>query len=174
MNINKRFLFLAAFSGAIVTLDQLTKLYIHTNFYLGESITLIDNYFNFTYVRNTGAAFGMFRESSEVFRSVFFLSLPPLVMVIILYILWGVEDKDRLQTLALTCIFGGAIGNYVDRIRFGYVIDFLDLHFRHFYTWPAFNVADSFIVVGSLILPFILYKQYKQEKAALKSSEIKN
>lgn len=156
-----KYVFLIAWSTFAVALDQLTKIYIHTRFQLGESITVIENFFNITYVRNPGAAFGFLAESHPDFREAFFLTIPPVAMVIILMILRGVSDKDRWQIFALSSIFGGAIGNYIDRLRFRYVIDFLDFHLYQKYSWPAFNVADSAIVVGVIILMVLMWLEKK-------------
>lgn len=158
MNVQKKYLILAAFAALIVAIDQLTKLYIVTNFELGEFVQVIAGWFNITYVRNTGAAFGILRDSHETFRLIFFMSMPPIAMVTILMILKGVESSDRVQVLSLSSIFGGAIGNYIDRLRFGYVVDFLDFHFYEKYSFPAFNVADSAIVVGVGVLLLIMRK----------------
>lgn len=76
----------------------------------------------------------------------------------------GVDDRDGLQISALSLIFGGAIGNYIDRLRFGYVIDFLDWHYRHFYTWPAFNIADSCIVGGVIVLFLLMIRQWINDR----------
>ena len=164
MNLNRKYVILLAVACAIIALDQATKLYIHTQFRLGESLTVIPDYFNITYVRNKGAAFGIFQDYSESFRRIFFLSTPPIAMVIILMILKGVEDRDNWQIFALSSVFGGAIGNYIDRIRYGFVVDFLDVHIQHQYTWPAFNVADSFIVIGVSILFLIIAQQWREER----------
>ncbi|MCB0420129.1 MAG: signal peptidase II [Bdellovibrionales bacterium] len=161
--MKNKYLILAAVAGFIIALDQWTKIYVHTNFTLGESVRVIKDFFNLTYVRNTGAAFGMFREAQETFRTIFFLSIPPVAVIIILFILKGLTDKDRLQIVALSSIFGGALGNYIDRLRFGYVIDFLDFHYKTFYTYPAFNVADSAIVGGVIVLMVIMFQQGRQE-----------
>jgi signal peptidase II len=156
-----KYVFLIAWSTFAVALDQVTKLYIHTRFQLGESTTVIQNFFNITYVRNPGAAFGFLAESHPEFREIFFLVIPPIAMFIILAILRGVSDKDRWQIFALSSIFGGAIGNYIDRIRFRYVIDFLDFHLYEKYSWPAFNVADSAIVLGVMILIALMWFEKK-------------
>jgi signal peptidase II len=161
--IERKYLILAVIAAGLVALDQLTKLYIHTNFELGEFVTVVPGFFNITYVRNPGAAFGIFRESLGNFRELFFLLMPPVAMITILAILRGVANTDRLQIVALSLIFGGAIGNYLDRIRFGFVVDFLDFHWQARYSWPAFNVADSAIVVGVLVL--LLLMRRKPEKA---------
>lgn len=154
----RKYYILAAVASLIVAIDQLTKIYIHTQFELGEYIPVIPNFFNITYVRNPGAAFGFLRDAQETFRTIFFLSMPPLAMVTILMILRGVRNDDRVQILALSAIFGGAVGNYLDRLRFGFVVDFLDFHWRNTYNFPAFNVADSAIVVGVGVL-LILMRQ---------------
>jgi signal peptidase II len=165
VKLESRYFALAAIACVVVTFDQLTKLYIHSHFGIGDSVAVFPGWFNITYVRNTGAAFGILRNSMETFRQVFFMVIPPLAMVIIAAILRGVANTDRAQVLALSLIFGGALGNYVDRLRFGYVIDFLDFHAKDFYSWPAFNVADSCIVVGvGLILIMMAFT--KQSKKA--------
>lgn len=155
MKIDNKYLNLATISGALVALDQLTKLYIHSSFELGQSVPVIKGFFHITYVRNLGAAFGIFRDHSEIFRKIFFLSVPPIALGIVLLMLRGVSSKDKWQVLALSLIFGGAIGNYIDRIRFGFVVDFLDFHLYDIWSYPAFNVADSGIVCGVILLLII-------------------
>lgn len=164
MKINRKYLILLALSGAIVALDQAIKMYIHTDFRLGESVTVIQNFFNITYVRNPGAAFGFLRDAPDTFRSLFFLSVPPTVMIIILAMLYSTPESDKLQTFALSCVFGGAIGNYIDRVRFGYVVDFLDFHFKNIYTYPAFNVADIAIVSGVGLILLQIFLEWKVAK----------
>lgn len=150
--MKKKYLVLLIISGILICLDQLSKLYIHTQFRLGESFGVLPQFFNLTYVRNYGAAFGFLAESHPGFREVFFLSMPPVALVIILLILRTVQETDWKQIISLSLIFGGAVGNYIDRLRFRYVIDFLDFHYKNTYSWPAFNIADSAIVVGVFIL----------------------
>jgi signal peptidase II len=152
-----------AVAGIIVALDQATKLYILTHFSLGESVDVIRGFFNITYVQNPGAAFGIFRESNHIFnesfRQGFFLVMPPIAMLIIVLIMRGVAETDLVQVLGLSSIFGGAIGNYIDRVRFGYVVDFLDFHIQQRWSWPAFNVADSAIVCGVAVLIYIIFRK---------------
>lgn len=157
--MKKKYLVLLLISGLLVSLDQITKLYVHTQFRLGESWGVFPQFFNITYVRNYGAAFGFLAESHPSFREVFFLAMPPIALVIIILILRTVEDHDWKQIISLSCIFGGAIGNYIDRLRFRFVIDFLDFHWKNTYSWPAFNVADSAIVMGVLTLLFSLARE---------------
>ena len=158
MIMKRKYLILMAFTGFFVALDQVTKLYIHTHFLLHESYPIFKGFFDLTYIRNTGAAFGLFGESHPIFRNIFFLSMPLIATVIIITILHSLPDHDKIQTIALSAICGGALGNYVDRLRLGYVVDFLDFHIQNKYSWPAFNIADVAIIigVGVLILATIL------------------
>jgi signal peptidase II len=168
--MKKKYLWLAVISGVIIALDQLIKLYIHTSFHLGESTVIIPHFFNLTYVRNFGAAFGFLAESHPSFREIFFLAMPPIALLIIVMILRGVKDTDTKQIIALSAIFGGAIGNYIDRLRFRYVIDFLDFHLDNKYSWPAFNIADSAIVGGVCLLLLMMVLENKANKAEDKTA----
>ena len=155
----------------LVVIDQATKTYIHTQFGLGETLRVIDGYFNITYVRNTGAAFGMLADAPETFRKIFFLSVPLIAVVVIFFMLKTTPAEDRVQVYALSAIAGGALGNYVDRLKHGFVVDFLDFHFKHHYTWPAFNIADSAIVCGVIALGGLIIRDMKREKAAKAAAE---
>ena len=158
-----KYLLLLAISGTVITVDQVTKMYIHTQFRLGQSVEIIPEFFNFTYVRNYGAAFGILSTSQPTFRDIFFLAMPPVAMIVILLILKVVPNRDRVQITGLYLVFGGAIGNYIDRVRFKYVIDFLDVHIKDKYVWPAFNIADSAIVVGVCMLLLLMFFEKSEE-----------
>ena len=151
-----RYLMLACFSSAVITLDQATKMYVHTQFRLSESLAVIRGFFSITYVRNFGAAFNLLSGVTPSFRQIFFVAVPPLALIIILLILRTLSDRDRLQIISLSLVFGGAVGNYIDRLRFRYVIDFLDFHIKSSFSWPAFNIADTAIVCGLGILLLIM------------------
>ena len=164
--MKKKYLLLFAISGLIIALDQIIKMYVHTHFQLGESTPVLTGFFNITYVRNFGAAFGFLSQSHPQFREIFFLAMPPVALAIILLILRGVGENDWLQIIALSSVFGGAIGNYIDRVRFRYVIDFLDFHWQEKYTWPAFNVADMAIVGGVGLLLILMYVEGRRKTAS--------
>jgi len=132
----------------VIVFDQWTKQLILDRFKWGESISIIESFFAFTYVRNMGAAFGVLHNAPAYFREPFFILVPILAMVIITAVLAKLKPDQKLTAVALSLIMGGAIGNLIDRVRFGYVVDFLDVHWKEVYHWPAFNVADSCIVVG--------------------------
>lgn len=162
----RKFLILIAFSSLIVVLDQWVKIYIHTRFFLGESVEIIPYFFDLTYVRNTGAAFGVFQDSHKIIRTVFLFSMPPLALILVIALLRNIKDEEIVLILALSGISGGAIGNFIDRLRFGFVIDFLDFYIgRHH--WPAFNIADIGIVTGMGTLFLILYKDSFSQKKSI-------
>lgn len=163
--MKKKYLLVFIISCLVIVFDQITKIYIHTKFQLGESVVIIKNFFNFTYVRNYGAAFGFLAESHPTFREIFFLSMPPIAIIIIVMILRTVRDNDFLQISGLALICGGALGNYIDRLNYRYVIDFLDFHFYNKYSYPAFNIADSAIVCGVGILILVMILEKRQESA---------
>jgi signal peptidase II len=155
-SFQKKITFLICISFFVIGIDQLTKTFVHTQMQLHESKIIIENFFNFTYVRNFGAAFGFLAQTPELFRDIFFLSMPPLACGLILYILVTLKETQTAQIAALSLIFGGALGNYIDRLHYRYVVDFLDFHFKNKYSWPAFNVADMSIVSGVCLLVFMI------------------
>jgi signal peptidase II len=148
-----------------VIADQVSKAYIQQNFFLGESIPVLDGFFNFSYVRNAGAAFGMGANAHDLIRKLFFLYVPVAACLWISYLIWKTRNTEKLNCAAFTLIFSGAIGNLIDRFGLGYVIDFLDFHVGS-YHFPSFNIADSCITVGAgmIILDFLIND--KKRKAA--------
>ena len=166
----RKYLILLALSGFVICLDQATKLYIHTQFQYGETLPVINNFFNITYVRNLGAAFGFLRDASPAWRSLFFLSVPPLASIIIFFMLRATPKEDTVSILALTAIFGGAIGNYIDRLWHGFVVDFLDFHYYEMFSYPAFNVADISIVTGISLMILLEFKKMAAERRLKKAA----
>lgn len=152
-------------AAVIVVLDQITKAAIVQRFSLHESYPLIDGFFNLVYVMNRGAAFGFLANMSETFRYIFFTGITVAVIGLIIYYIVKSESQSTLIILSLTLIFGGAVGNLIDRIRFGAVVDFLDVYIRAAH-WPAFNVADSAITVGAALMIWGMIVQRKNEPAS--------
>lgn len=142
---------LASLTGVVIAVDQVTKLYVMQTMRLHESITVIPNLFSLTYIRNPGAAFGLLAGSSNTFRMVFFGLTSIFALGLLGTILLRMPEQDRMGRLSVAGILGGAIGNLIDRLRYGEVIDFLDFYIEQ-YHWPAFNVADSAITVGVIFL----------------------
>lgn len=143
----------------IVGLDQLSKYAVIRNISSGEANPLIDGFFYLTHIRNKGAAWSMFQNGRF-----FFLILTPIIVAALVYFL--LKSKHKLLNISLSFIIGGAIGNFIDRLLKGSVVDFLEFHFGS-YVFPIFNVADCFVVVGTILLAYYLlfiYKDKTEEK----------
>jgi signal peptidase II len=140
-------------AGAVVALDQATKALVLANLPLGGSIPVIPGFFDLTHVHNPGGAFGFLSAMSAEMRSLLFVGVSLLASGLILYFYWQTPVGQRILAVGLSLLFGGAVGNLIDRIRFGVVIDFLDLYAGDLH-WPAFNVADSAITVGVIIFAY--------------------
>jgi signal peptidase II len=136
----------------VIALDQFTKYLIKDNFPLGKTVPIVPGFFSLTYIRNTGAAFGIFAEAHPAFRVPFFVIVPILALFAIGYIFNKIDPSDLKLSSALSLVIGGAIGNLADRVFLGFVVDFLDFHWRYQNHFPAFNVADSAICVGVGVL----------------------
>ena len=161
--MKKKYLILLATAAVVVFLDVVTKHYIDSRMALHESFAVISGFLNITYVRNPGAAFSFFADASPAFRSVFFLVVTVLAIILVLfYIARSKSDEEPLMVFALSLILSGALGNFIDRVRIGEVIDFIDVHLGA-YHWPAFNVADSAITVGAFLMLFVLFKRPKEQ-----------
>lgn len=131
-----------------VPLDQCSKHWVDTHLTYTDRIAVIEGFFYLTHVRNPGAAFGLFTTGPPEFRKLFFVAVSLVAIVLIVSFYRRLAPGDRLSALALGLVLGGAIGNLIDRIRLGEVIDFLHFRLWRGYSWPDFNLADSFIVVG--------------------------
>ncbi len=140
---------LPVISGSIIILDQLTKYVVISSLSLYETIA-VTGFFNITHVLNPGGAFGLFADSSAVMRKFFFLFVSSAVAVVLLWFYKKTSHEYPFLSCGLAAIFGGAVGNLIDRFRYGKVVDFLDFYIGY-YHWPAFNVADSAICVGMCI-----------------------
>jgi signal peptidase II len=138
-------------AAAVVLLDQLSKRWIVSRLEPGGSISVIDGLLDIVHARNTGVAFGILSGADMPFRTGFFLLVSLVAMGIILMFLRSLPPERTGWVAGLGLVFGGAWGNLIDRVRFGEVIDFLDVHVGAFH-WPAFNVADSAVTVGALYL----------------------
>lgn len=139
-----------------LVVDQATKLYVDDRMALYQSIPVVDGLFSFTYLRNKGAAFSFLSEAS--WRLPFFVFVSLVAAVAILVAFQRLQEEQRLAQVALAMIFSGAIGNLIDRVRLGEVIDFLDVYWKT-YHWPAFNVADSLICVGVALVAIDMFRE---------------
>ncbi|HEY2094262.1 MAG TPA: signal peptidase II [Thermoanaerobaculia bacterium] len=151
-----------AISLAIIVLDALSKWLVAARIDLHESITVIPNVFEIVHVRNTGAAFGIGANTDSHLVPMLLNGGAIVVFCVVVVYALRTAVTDRMLQVALHLILGGAIGNLVDRFRFGYVVDFLDFYVRDHH-WPAFNVADSAICIGIALL-FLDMKKHPEEK----------
>lgn len=146
--MRKYYLMLA---GIIFLLDQVAKRIVIRRIPLNESIPVLDGFFRLSHVRNPGAAFGLFAESHSSLRIVFLVLFSLFAMGVVGWLLWKSSHVLSTTGVALALILGGAFGNLYDRLVDGYVVDFLAFYFGS-YHWPDFNVADSAIVIGAILL----------------------
>lgn len=153
----------------IVVLDQITKALVMHTMHLHESIPIIAGVFNLTYIRNPGAAFGMFATTNSAFRLIFFTGTSIFALALLGTIFYRMHPADVWGQLSVSGIFGGAIGNLLDRLQYGEVVDFLDFYMGG-YHWPAFNVADSAISVGVVSLLILFTLDNKHERPVLAAS----
>ena len=132
----------------ILLLDQASKWLAINYLESYQTLSIIPGFFNIVLVKNRGMAFGIFSQSSSEFYCYFLILATIVAMGIILFIFFFQKKNQTWMTVGLSLIFGGAMGNLVDRVRFGYVVDFLDFFLKG-YHWPAFNVADSAVTAGT-------------------------
>lgn len=158
----KYLLFASVALGGLV-FDQASKIFIYHKKPLHSSIPVIDGLFSITYVRNPGAAFGMFAQSE--WRLPFLTAVTLIALVAIGIAIRNTASHQKLPVLALSLIFAGAGGNLIDRVRFGEVVDFLDLYWKQHH-WPAFNVADSLICLGVFLYAIASYVEEKSRKTS--------
>ena len=142
--------------------DQITKVYIDRTMQLYQSIPVVDNFFHITYVRNRGAAFSFLSQAS--WRLPFFIAVSLIAAIVIIIAFNKLREDQKLAQVSLAMIFSGAVGNLIDRVRLGEVIDFLEVFWRT-YHWPAFNVADSLICIGVFLLAFDMLREEKRMKS---------
>jgi signal peptidase II len=153
---------LVVISGLVVVFDQITKLLISSKLPLHHSITVIPGFFDITHILNPGGAFGFMAHQSSSLRSVLFLVISSLAVCLIFYFYKNTPQTHPWLASGFALVFGGAIGNLIDRFRFGSVVDFLDVYMGN-YHWPAFNIADSAISIGITIFLFhLLFRKMPQ------------
>lgn len=135
----------------VIILDQITKKIAFETIRTQGSKVIIENFFELLYVENSGAAFGIFKD-----KKIFFIIVTLLVLsFIITYTYKNYKNMNVIEKLSLSLIFAGAVGNFIDRIARGYVIDFLSFKFANYY-FPVFNIADIAVVVGTGLLMYII------------------
>jgi len=154
-NLKIKYQKLAVVAGIVIVVDQITKAVILKNLPLYSSVAVIPGFFSLSHIHNPGGAFGFLASQSLSVRSTIFLLISSLAVCLILYFYRSTPKTHPLLATGFALIFGGALGNLIDRLRFGKVVDFLDFYIGN-YHWPSFNIADSAITVGVTIFLFHL------------------
>jgi len=158
-NIDNKYIRLTAISGLVVVFDQVAKAIILNRLSLYSSVSVIPGLFNLTHIQNPGGAFGFLAQQPSSLRSIIFLTGSLLAIGLVFYLYKNTPKTSPLLATGISLILGGAVGNLIDRVRFGKVVDFLDFYLAGFH-WPAFNVADSAVSVGIAIYLFhLLFKK---------------
>ncbi len=139
-----------------VALDQATKFLVVERLHLGAVVPVMRGFFNLVHIRNRGAAFGLLSTLSPDFAWLFFITTTSLVLLVVGYLWYKVPPSGNLAGLGYSLILAGALGNLIDRVRFGEVIDFLDFYLGR-YHWPAFNVADILVCCGAGLLIWVIF-----------------
>lgn len=156
---NKKYLLFLTVIPLII--DIITKNLIKSKLMLYDAVPVIDGFFNIVYVLNPGAAFSFLHDMNESYRRLFFITVTTIAIFVVLYIF--AREKSKINTAGFALILSGAIGNLIDRIIIGKVVDFLDFYYKT-YHFPAFNVADSCITVGvALIIIDMLFFSKKRD-----------
>lgn len=146
--------------AASIILDQLTKLWSVAVLKDGGSIKIIGDFLRFTYAENRGAAFSILQN-----QRMFFIIVTVVMLTVLAYIYFKTKNITNSSRLSIAMIAGGAIGNFIDRFRLGYVVDFIDVRFGDFYNFPIFNIADSFVVCGTiLMIILILFNKFEKSE----------
>jgi len=157
--MKNKYLMLVLIAGLVVVADQVSKWLITSSMSYYEQIKVVPGFFNLIYIHNPGGAFGIFAKNQGHLQSLLFIAIAVLAMGLILYLYKNTPPEYPVLSAGFALIFGGALGNMIDRIRMGQVIDFIDLYIGHLH-WPAFNIADSAISIGMVIFGFyILFRK---------------
>ena len=146
---------LLCISSVVVLLDQGTKYWITRSLTYYQEVKVIPGFFNLVYIHNPGGAFGIFAKNQGNLQSLIFIAIAIAAMGLVLYLYRNTPSEYPVLSIGLALIFGGAMGNMIDRIRLGKVIDFIDLYVSSLH-WPAFNIADSAITIGMVIFGFYI------------------
>ena len=147
--MNKKNIIILSTALILVLLDQLAKFLVRQNFQLSQSIPVIKNILHFTYITNTGSAFGLFKGFNLIF-----ILFSAIVIILIFYFVREIRENEKALQFFAGLLLGGTIGNMADRLFYGHVTDFID-----FRIWPVFNVADSAVTISVIFLIILLWKK---------------
>ncbi|NWF92886.1 MAG: signal peptidase II [Syntrophaceae bacterium] len=150
----------------IILVDQWTKHVVQQRLVLYQKVEVIRGFFNLVHVRNTGGAFGILGGEGGALTSWLFVAVSFIAIGAVLFLFLRLKEDERTLSLSLSLVLSGAVGNLLDRLRYGEVVDFLDFHLSS-YHWPAFNIADSAISLGIGLMAFVIL--FRDRKRSAKS-----
>jgi signal peptidase II len=159
--MKNKYLWSGSIISIVMLLDQITKYIVETRIRLHDVIAVVPGFFNLTHVRNRGAAFGILADLPASWRSAFFITITVAAVAAIIALIR--KTQERVLVTAFSLIAGGAVGNVIDRIRYGEVVDFIQWYVKSYY-WPSFNVADSAISIGVGLLAIDMLFRKQQQK----------
>ncbi len=148
----KKYYFLAIIATVSVILDQITKYLAIAYLKFQPAYEVVAGFFHLKYVENPGAAWGFLANSDSNLRTPFFIIVSILAIGFIIFFFSKLQDQQYLLAISLSSVMGGALGNFIDRLRFNYVVDFIDWHWKELYHWPTFNIADAAITIGVILM----------------------
>ena len=154
--MKNKYVLLFFVSGVLIVMDQYTKLMVSLHIPLNYSVKVVEGFFNFTHIRNSGVAFGLFASQQSEYKALMFIAISTIAIIAILVIFHQTPKEKKMVQTGLILIFSGAIGNLIDRILHGEVIDFVDFFINRSH-FPAFNIADSCITVGVIMMVIDLF-----------------
>jgi signal peptidase II len=164
--VNRKYLWLAAAVAIVTVLDQYTKHLVVQKLKSGAVVDVVKRCFQLRYVENPGAAWGFLASANESFRAPFFVAVSLLAIAFILYFYRKVEGDQKVMLVSLSMILGGAVGNFIDRLRHNYVVDFIDWYWKDWH-WPTFNIADSAISLGVILMVWsMIFGEEERREAA--------
>jgi signal peptidase II len=166
-----KYLHLFFVANALIILDQYSKVMVVNHIHLYDSITIIDNFFSLTHIRNPGVAFGLFASLKLEYKALIFVGISTVAIIAILVIFHQTPVEKTRVHYGLILIFSGAVGNLIDRIHYKEVVDFLDFYVGK-YHWPAFNVADACITIGVGVMIFDLFYQQQDKDGAAPQKDL--
>jgi len=170
----KKYLGVILIAVAVIAFDQGSKIWIDNALPRHQQIEVLPQFLNIVHVRNPGVAFGLLQNIPESYRATLLAATTLLALVLLVFLLTQTQASQRLERWSLALIMGGAVGNLIDRIRLGEVIDFIDAHWADTYHWPAFNVADSCISTGITCMVLFEIKRMIDLRAAKKKTGDRN
>ena len=157
--MKRKYLILFSLSGLIISTDQLLKQWFHSHIPLNSGFEFIPGLIRFSHRQNTGFAFGAIDASAQSFNNIFMLGVPAFALILMVLIFIKLRDNQMVTSVALTSVLSGAVGNLIDRVQHGYVVDYLEVHLGKSQILPSLNLADVAIISGVLLMLFNTIRQ---------------